>query len=148
MDGAEASESTEAQGMHNVLMTENDWRRLSSLVTAPLGRWSVKACEALDATLERAEVIPSEAVRPDVVTMNSRVRYAIDGQEPCVRTLVYPWDADITTEKVSVLAPLGSALLGQRVGSAVEWPRPDGSMMRVRVLDVLYQPEAQGHSWL
>lgn len=127
-------------------VTDQDWRRLASLVTTPLGRWPPHACSFLDGELARAEVVPARAVRPDTVTMNSLVRFEVgEGGRRCTRTLAYPWDADARSERLSVLSPLGSALLGLAVGDVIPWPLPDGSTVRVRVLGVLYQPEAEGH---
>lgn len=127
-------------------VTDQDWRRLAGLVTTPLGRWPSHACAFLDGELARAEVVPARAVRPDIVTMNSRVCFEVgEGGRRCTRTLVYPWDADASSERLSVLSPLGSALLGLSVGDVIPWPLPDGSTVRVRVLRVLYQPEAEGH---
>ena len=59
-------------------------------------------------------------------------------------TLVYPHDADGTPGKVSILAPVGSALLGLRTGQAIDWPMPGGNSTRLRVLEIRYQPEAAG----
>jgi regulator of nucleoside diphosphate kinase len=77
--------------------------------------------------------------------MNSRVRFVAEqtGEEQEV-TLVYPADADFAHHRVSILAPLGSALLGLRVGQAIDWPVPSGQVKRFRVLAVTHQPEAVG----
>jgi regulator of nucleoside diphosphate kinase len=92
--------------------------------------------------LERAAVVAREAVPPDVATMNSQVRYA-DETTGVVRTvaLVYPRAVRAGRDMVSVLTPLGSALLGLKVGQAIEWDFPDGSRRRLRLEAVLYQPE-------
>ena len=92
--------------------------------------------------LERARVVGREAVPPDVATMNSQVRYA-DETKGVLRTvaLVYPRAARAGRAMVSVLTPLGSALLGLSVGQAIEWDFPDGSRRRLRLEAVLYQPE-------
>jgi regulator of nucleoside diphosphate kinase len=130
-------------------VTDQDWRRLTSLVTIPLGPWTPQACAFLDGELARAEVVPARAVGPDVVTMNSRVCFEVgDGGRRCTRTLVYPWDADPNAGRLSVLSPLGVALLGLSVGDVIPWALPDGSAVRVRVLEILYQPEAEGHWFL
>jgi regulator of nucleoside diphosphate kinase len=59
-------------------------------------------------------------------------------------TLVFPRDADGSADKVSILAPVGSALLGLRFGDSIEWPIPGGRTIRLRVLSIQYQPEAAG----
>jgi regulator of nucleoside diphosphate kinase len=98
--------------------------------------------EPLRRELERAAVVAREAVPPDVATMNSLVRYA-DETRGVVRTvaLVYPRAARGDKAMVSVLTPLGSALLGLSVGQSIEWGFPDGSRRRLRLEAVLYQPE-------
>ncbi len=95
--------------------------------------------------LERAQVVEPGEVPPTVVTMNSTVRFRTepDGKE-FERTLVYPGSADGSAEKVSVLAPIGSAMLGLSVGESIDWPVPRGDTMTVRVMEILYQPEASG----
>jgi regulator of nucleoside diphosphate kinase len=105
--------------------------------------------DLLRAELDRAEVVEPEDVPPDVVTMNSRVRVVDEttGDETELQ-LVFPAAADVVRGAVSVLAPVGSALLGLRVGSAIDWPVPDGRERRFRVVAVSYQPEAAGHTHL
>ncbi|MFO0653440.1 MAG: GreA/GreB family elongation factor [Polyangiales bacterium] len=80
--------------------------------------------------------------------MNSRVRFEVGGARRIDRTLVYPWDADELTGRLSVLSPLGSALLGLKVGDTIAWSLPDGTAVDVRVIALLYQPEAAGDHWL
>jgi len=105
--------------------------------------------DLLRAELDRAEVVEPKDVPPDVVTMNSRVRVADEatGEESELQ-LVFPAAADVVRGAVSILAPVGSALLGLRVGSSIEWPVPEGRARRIRVVSVSYQPEAAGHSHL
>ncbi len=138
----------EGEALPRIRVTDQDWQRLTSLVSARGERWSPQASAALDEELARAEVVSAREVGPDVVTMNSRVLYEVDdGGRRCVRTLVYPWDADEAAGRLSVLSPLGSALLGLRVGDAIDWPVGGGARVRVRVLEVPYQPEAEG-DWM
>lgn len=140
---------SEAHDAHPTIhVTEQDWKRLTSLLTTTGGRWSVETREALDAELARATVVPREGVGPDVVTMNSRVRFEVGGARRMDRTLVYPWDADELTGRLSVLSPLGSALLGLKIGDTIAWSLPDGTTVDVRVIELLYQPEAAGDHWL
>lgn len=95
--------------------------------------------------LDRAEVVEPCDVPPDVVTMNSqvRVRDEATGEESDLR-LVFPAASDAEKGAVSILAPIGSALLGLRVSAAIKWPMPDGRMRRIRIVAVPYQPEAAG----
>jgi regulator of nucleoside diphosphate kinase len=95
--------------------------------------------------LDRAEVVEPGDVPPDVVTMNSRIRVADEATgEQRELKLVFPAFADAEAGAVSVLAPVGSALLGLRVGAVIEWPVPEGRARRLRVLGIEYQPEAAG----
>ena len=97
--------------------------------------------------LDRAIVVSSAAVPPDVVTMNSRVRYSdeMDGMKRTI-SLVYPTHADAAGGKVSVLAPVGTALLGLSEGQSIEWDFPDGSRRLLKLEEVLHQPERIGNS--
>jgi regulator of nucleoside diphosphate kinase len=100
---------------------------------------------ALEEELGHAVVVDSTTVPSDVVTMNSRVWFEdLDTGEQLEITLVYPSDADVDQGKVSVLAPVGSALLGLSVGQSIEWPLPGGKSRQLRVVSVNYQPEAAG----
>jgi regulator of nucleoside diphosphate kinase len=97
--------------------------------------------------LERAIVVSSAAMPPDVATLDSRVRYR-DETEGVTRTvsLVYPSQADAAKGKVSVLAPVGTALLGLSEGESIEWAFPDGSLRRLTLEKVLHQPERLGNT--
>lgn len=95
--------------------------------------------------LERGEVVEPAQIPVDVVTMNSRVRFTVTGSAGVrERTLCYPKDADGSVENVSVFAPVGSALLGLRVGQEIDWPFPDGQIRTIRVEELVYQPERAG----
>jgi regulator of nucleoside diphosphate kinase len=128
------------QASPNIIVTAKDLRRLQDLVTFT----STPVAEQLDNELARASVVEQNEVDCNVVTMNSDVTYEelVSGVRRTVR-IVYPEKADATRAWISVLAPLGSALLGMRVGQEIEWRMPSG-MRRVRVLAVPYQPEANG----
>ncbi|MCC6427116.1 MAG: nucleoside diphosphate kinase regulator [Phycisphaerales bacterium] len=97
----------------------------------------------LSAELDRAVVLDADAVTPDVVTMNSRIRLR-DGRRTWTMTLVFPEKADAENGDISVLAPLGAALLGCRVGQRVTFRVPGGEERSCDILSVLYQPEAAG----
>jgi regulator of nucleoside diphosphate kinase len=100
--------------------------------------------EALRAELARAAVVESKDIPKNVVTMNSTVSFVDEeNHEELTLTLVYPHRV---TEPgtVSILAPIGSALLGLKVGQRIHWPMPDGHKRLLRVLKVVYQPEAAG----
>ncbi len=101
--------------------------------------------DSLRAELERADVVEPENMPPTVATMNSTIRFVIEpsGKE-FELTLSYPDDVRDESARISVLAPVGSALLGLSVGQTIDWPVPGGKTIRVRVLDISYQPERAG----
>jgi regulator of nucleoside diphosphate kinase len=94
--------------------------------------------------LNRSLRIAAHKVPPDVITMHSKAHLTdLDSREELVYTLVFPNEADIRQDKISVLAPIGTAMLGYRVGDIFEWPVPDG-IRRLQVKSLLYQPETAG----
>lgn len=101
--------------------------------------------EDLESELARADLVEPTEIPPTVVTMNSTVRFKVasSAEEFCL-TLVYPGDVDGRGGTVSILAPVGSALLGLSQGDEIEWPRPGGGVLRVRIEEVTYQPERAG----
>ncbi len=101
--------------------------------------------EDLQAELGRANIVEPAEMPPDVVTMNSTVTFRIESSgKDFSLTLVYPGDIGDGAEKVSILAPVGSALLGLREGDEISWPGPGGGLLQVRILKVVYQPERSG----
>ena len=124
-----------------------DLERLERLLDSPAASTTERTqLDRLLRELERAEVLEPQQVPATLVTMNStvRCREQASGREYQL-TLVYPHDLDGHSDKVSVLAPLGSALLGLSVGQAIDWPAPGGQQLRIEVLELLFQPEAAGH---
>ncbi|RJG17740.1 nucleoside diphosphate kinase regulator [Massilia cavernae] len=127
-----------------IIVSALDMERLEALLDS-LPSAQAGCRDALLDELARAEVVPSGQVPPGVVTMNSTVRFAIDSLEGShTLTLAYPKDMDGTEGRVSVLTPVGSALLGLSEGDSIDWPRPDGAPLRLTVSEVLYQPERAG----
>lgn len=124
-----------------ILLTEQDFERLSLLVQHS----ESKTAELLEEELARATVLPQNEIPKDIVTMNSTIRFVDeDNGKNSEVTLVYPQDADVTKRKVSVLAPVGMALIGLKVGQSIEWPMPNGHRT-LKVISIIYQPEAAGH---
>ena len=127
----------------HIIVNELDFSRLTRLLEQ-----HDASGNALEAELGRAILVRPSAVPKDVVTMNSDVEYEDeDTSTRRVVRIVYPRDADAERGRVSVLAPIGSALLGLRIGQSIRWPLPDGPR-RLRVLAIPYQPEAAGHHHL
>jgi regulator of nucleoside diphosphate kinase len=129
-----------------LIISHADRERLEALIDSARTDSRVREdyLAALEAELGRARVVPAGRVPPDVVTMNSVVRLRdLDGDETEEYELVYPADADVAHNRISVLAPVGTAILGYRLGDVIEWPVPAG-LRRLRVEEVLYQPERAG----
>jgi regulator of nucleoside diphosphate kinase len=127
-----------------IYLTQDDLDRLTDLLEAYAAGAGGRRFEHLEGELLRARVVPSDQIPRDVVTMNSRVVFEDEqtGERREV-TLVYPRDADIDAGKISILVPVGSALLGLRVGQSIDWTLPSGQKRRYRVIAVPYQPEAE-----
>lgn len=126
---------------NSIFVTDQDYHRLSALVAQGAGPFF----EALEEELERAHIVPQKEINKDVVTMNSRVKFVdiLTGQESEI-TLVYPQDADLENGRISILAPVGMALLGLSVGQSIDWKMPNGATKNLKISEVLYQPEAEG----
>lgn len=130
----------------DVVVTAADLERLRRLIQVSQGTRDRDAAEALADELDRAEVVPAERIAGDVVTMNSRIVFQDEGAgERREVSLVYPEDGDPALGRISVFAPVGTALLGLSVGQTIDWPLPQGRLKRYRVVKVIYQPEAAGH---
>ncbi|MGV8900177.1 MAG: nucleoside diphosphate kinase regulator [Burkholderiaceae bacterium] len=128
----------------NIILSSQDLERLEALLDAlPMNAFPGKA--ALQAELDRADVMEPEQIPPTVVTMNSTVRFAIEtSKEEFCMTLVYPKDVEGAADRISILAPIGSALLGLSTGNHIEWTGPSGGILKVRIVEVVYQPERAG----
>ncbi|GAI03377.1 unnamed protein product, partial [marine sediment metagenome] len=104
-----------------------------------------KYLRELEDELNKGEVVSSRDVPHDVITMNSKVRLRdINTQKNMVCWLVFPDDSNADQGKISILAPIGTALLGYKVGDIIEWKVPVG-LMKLKVEEILYQPEATGN---
>ncbi|ABI60304.1 MULTISPECIES: nucleoside diphosphate kinase regulator [Nitrosomonas] len=127
-----------------IMISSLDAERLEMLLDS-LPQSVFPGRDDLEAELARADVVDPEEIPPTVVTMNSTVRFRVESsaEEFCL-TLVYPKDVDTSGEKISILAPVGSALLGLSQGDEIEWPKPGGGVLRVRIVEVTYQPERSG----
>lgn len=129
-----------------IVLTRNDYSRLKQLF-ADMSRQTEESggLETLEEILDLARVVRSEEVPANVVTMNSRVLFEdLRSGEKGTVTIAYPADADVSTRRISILSPVGAALIGEAKGAEVELPVPHGQTRRIRIVDVLYQPEAEG----
>ena len=131
---------------HTIEVTDADALRLNELLAslAPNSGPSQSTQNSLRHELDRARIVPARQIGRRVVTMQSRVLLEdVDTHESVTYTLVQPEHADLEAGLLSVLAPIGTAILGYREGDVVEWPVPAG-VRRIRIRKVLHQPEAVG----
>jgi regulator of nucleoside diphosphate kinase len=128
----------------SILMVRGDHERLRALVAAnrPADPRMRESFERLDEELERAVVLEPDVVPADVITLDSWARLLdLDTQRETLVSPVLPSKANADAGRISVLAPLGTAVLGYRAGDVIEWHVP-GGLRRLHVLQVMYQPEA------
>lgn len=128
----------------HIIISSLDLARLERLLDT-LSDTRFPGKQALELELDRAEVRDPEEMPPHVVTMNSEVRFQLEpsGDQFCL-ILVYPKDANGQPDRISILAPIGSALLGLSVGDEISWPGPGGKQLQVRIMEIVYQPEREG----
>ena len=131
----------------NIYITEPDYNRLSALIEKTREGNGVdrQYLNKLEAELDRAEIVDAEDIPANVITMRSTVRLKdlVSGEENTY-SLVFPTEADFSQGKISVLAPIGTAILGYKSGDTIEWTVPSG-LRRFKVDKIIYQPEAAGH---
>ena len=127
-----------------ITLSRLDAERLEQMLDSLDGK-SFPGRSELEEEIARANVVEPAQVPPTVVTMNSSVRFKVASSDTEFSlTLVYPRDADGSNDKISILAPVGSALLGLAEGDEITWPAPGGGMMVVKIIEVTYQPERSG----
>ena len=124
-----------------IVISSRDAQKLDRLL-ASLPDHQFPGRDDLEAELARALIVDPQQLPPGVVTMNSTVRFKIESSAKAfVLKLVYPDEADADGSTISILAPVGSALLGLAQGDQIEWPKPGGGVLRVLVEEVIDQPE-------
>ena len=127
-----------------ITVSSLDLERIEQLLEVSPHR-DYAGAESLRTELSRATIVAPEEMPRDVVTMNSTAVVEDEATgESRELTLVYPRDVDGSAGKVSVFAPVGSAMLGLRVGQSIDWQVPGGRRLRLRVMSISYQPEAGG----
>jgi regulator of nucleoside diphosphate kinase len=132
--------------MREIRITGPDMERLRALIEEARRGDPRKRAEFkdLEAELDRAMQVPAQEMPRDVITMNSEALLVdLDTGEEMIYRLVFPGQADIARMQISILAPVGTAMLGYRVGDAFEWEVPAGRR-RLMVKEILYQPEGDG----
>jgi regulator of nucleoside diphosphate kinase len=127
-----------------IFITENDWNRLGKLISNALrdGLQNDKSFEKLKSEMVKAKIVDLDQLPPDIITMNSRSLIEIDESEEEI-ALVYPEDADLIENRISVLSPIGTAILGYGEGDQILWEIPSG-VTKIHIKKVIYQPESAG----
>ncbi len=131
-----------------IYITDNDMRRLRELimVARQFKKEEEKYLQDLEAELNRGKIIKSQDIPQDIITMNSEVHLRdLNTKEEITYQLVFPDQADASQGRVSILAPIGTALLGYSVGDIIEWKVPAG-VAKLQVEKIIYQPEANGEA--
>ena len=127
---------TTGRAKPTIILTAEDYERLSVLAHAARKRMPDLADELAD-EIGRARVLAKDKHPQDIVCMNSEVEFRDDTTGKVQRvTLVYPEEADISERKVSVLTPVGTALIGLRTGRSITWETPSGEVRQLTVLSV------------
>ncbi|MGB4447629.1 MAG: nucleoside diphosphate kinase regulator [Cloacibacterium sp.] len=132
--------------MKKVTLTKNDYTRIYKAITDAKNSKTINSNEAekLLSELSKAEIVPSEKIDKDVVTMNSEVKlFFKNTQKEQSFKIVYPQDANLKENKISIFSPIATALIGYKIGDEIEWIVP-GGMTKIKIVDLIYQPEAAG----
>ncbi|MEZ7508093.1 nucleoside diphosphate kinase regulator [Cloacibacterium sp. Arc13] len=132
--------------MKKVTLTKNDYTRIYKAITDAKNSKTINSNEAekLLSELSKAEIVPSENIDKDVVTMNSEVKLFFENtQKEQSFKIVYPQDANLKENKISIFSPIATALIGYKIGDEIEWIVP-GGMTKIKIVDLIYQPEAAG----
>ena len=127
-----------------IYITKYDMERLRSVIEIYNGK-DAPYLERLEEELDRAKIVDPQEIPSDVIMMNSVVRIKnMDTGEEKALILVFPGKANATANAVSILAPIGTALIGYREGANIEWEVPAGTK-RLQIVEVVYQPERLGN---
>ena len=128
-------------------ITDVDLARLRKLIEAASDSGidsNTPYMNKLEDELDRANIVDPKEIPMDAITMRSKVRLKdLESRKEMIYSLVFPHEADADEGRISVLAPVGTAMIGYRVGDIIEWEVPSG-LRRLKVEEILYQPEASG----
>lgn len=132
--------------MSNIILNRLDFQRIQKNISDARLSKSISAAEAerLINELNSAKVVEPTEIPDDVVTMNSVVKITfVNTNKQLKLAIVYPGQADIRENKISIFSPVATALIGYRVGDLIDWVVPAG-MTKIRIDEIVYQPEASG----
>ncbi|QIQ20902.1 nucleoside diphosphate kinase regulator [Zophobihabitans entericus] len=127
----------------SIMVSGLDYNRLMNLIDS-VANQNLPSVETLEMELERAEVIDSDKMPANIITMNSTAVVTDSKGTERRLTLVYPRDANFDEGKISILAPVGVAILGLSVGQSINWALPNGESIKLKIQSIEFQPEAAG----
>ncbi len=133
--------------MSKIIITSLDYNRIKNCISDAKQLKSINATEAtkLMQELSAAKIVDPEAVPANVVTMNSIVKLSfLTNNKQLEFQIVYPNQANFKENKISILSPIVTALIGYKTGDEIEWMVPAG-VTRVKIDEIIYQPEASGN---
>lgn len=120
-----------------------DAERLQRLIDNAADK-DMMVAELLEEELARGEVLDPQEIPDNVVSMNSQIRFTdLTRGRQMIRTLVYPHSLESVADGISVMAPIGAALIGLKVGDVIEWPLPNNTEVRLRIDAIFWQPERE-----
>jgi regulator of nucleoside diphosphate kinase len=124
-----------SRSVPQIIVSNADYERLTDLASASLHRLPEVAQELLD-ELDRAQIVSEDDVPANVVRMGSTVTFKSDDGQTRTMTLVYPVDESLDAHRISVMTPIGAALIGLGVGQSIYWPGRDGKQHQLTVIKV------------
>ncbi|MFA6471316.1 MAG: nucleoside diphosphate kinase regulator [Candidatus Latescibacterota bacterium] len=128
-------------------VTEIDFKRIRNLLGSlkSFSERDIENVRKLDEVLSQAKIVNPHDIPGDIVTMNSTVTILdLETGEKMVYTLVYPEKSDYRRGLISIIAPIGSAIFGCKIGNVVEWKIPKG-VKKIKIEEIHYQPETAGN---
>ncbi|MBR7890273.1 nucleoside diphosphate kinase regulator [Marinomonas sp. A79] len=128
----------------DITISSLDLKRLEDLIDS-LPKADIAGVSELEEELTRATIVAPKDVPDNIITMNSTVKFIVEAtNKEFELTLVYPKNMESNGTTISILAPVGSALLGLSIGDEIEWPKPGGGNLKIKIIQVTFQPERAG----
>ncbi|MBR7889871.1 MULTISPECIES: nucleoside diphosphate kinase regulator [Marinomonas] len=128
----------------DITISSLDLKRVEDLIDS-LPKADIAGVSELEEELTRATIVAPKDVPDNIITMNSTVKFIVEAtNKEFELTLVYPKNMESNGTTISILAPVGSALLGLSIGDEIEWPKPGGGNLKIKIIQVTFQPERAG----
>lgn len=131
--------------MSTIIINKLDFERIQKCMAEAKQKKAINAVEAekLSNELKKAKLVNPHKITSNIVTMNSVVRIRFGNNKEAEFKIVYPFQANIRENKISIFSPIATALIGYKIGDKIEWTIPSGKTT-IEIIDILYQPEAAG----